>query len=97
MAEPFEWDEEKAENNFEKHGVAFDIVHEFHWPSAIVTEDTRRDYGEIRYRIYITDGPRLYVIVATPREKRTRIISLRKANRREIEFYEKAQETDPPK
>ena len=49
MAEPFEWDEEKAENNFEKHGVAFDIVHEFYWPSAIVTEDTRRDYGEIRY------------------------------------------------
>jgi uncharacterized DUF497 family protein len=97
MVEPFEWDKEKAENNFEKHGVPFDIVHGLHWPSAIVTEDTRRDYGETRYRIYLTDGLRLYVLVATPRKECMRIISLRKANRREIEFYEQAQENNSPK
>ena len=60
---------------------------------ASTFEDTRFDYGEPRF---ITIG-RLagYVVVVahTPRRKNTRIISMRKGNRREEKAYQEQLET----
>ena len=49
-----------------------------------IVEDTRRDYGERRFLAYGPIESRLYVLVHTPREGRVHVISLRKANKREV-------------
>ena len=46
----YEWDEAKAQLNLEKHGVAFEVVYDFEWETALVLEDDRENYGEDRYR-----------------------------------------------
>jgi uncharacterized protein len=52
-----------------------------------VERDVRRDYGEVRFRLYGRVAARLFVIAYTRREAATRIISARKANARERERY----------
>jgi uncharacterized DUF497 family protein len=50
-------------------------------------EDTRKDYGEKRFRVFGYIGDRLYVAVITPRNEIEHVISLRKANTREVKEY----------
>ncbi len=83
----YEWDESKRADNLEKHGVDFAKAQAFEWDSALVTLDTRQDYGESRYRAYGFIGDRVYVLAYTERSSAIRIISFRKANRREILLY----------
>ena len=59
------------------------------WETAIVVEDTRRNYGEIRLQVLALLQGRLYAAVMTPRDGDLRVISFRKANRREVERYGK--------
>jgi len=54
-----------------------------------VVEDTRRNYGEIRLQVLALLQGRLYAAVMTPRDGDLRVISFRKANRREVERYGK--------
>jgi uncharacterized protein len=85
----FEWDEQKNRANLEKHGLAFDDVQVVFNQPTITFEDDRSDYGERRL---ITLGRllgRTVVVVHTPRGENSRIISFRKANRREQEIYQK--------
>jgi hypothetical protein len=83
-----EFDPEKNARNIELRGISFEEAAEFEWHSALVTPDTRRDYGEPRYRAFGFIGNRLYAMVFAPREGAVRVISLRKANRREVLRYE---------
>ncbi|WP_422023704.1 BrnT family toxin [Pyruvatibacter mobilis] len=85
----FEWDDAKAAANLAKHGVAFDEILDFRWDRAILLEDTRRDYGEPRYIALGPIASRIYVVVFTRRSPAIRLISLRKANRREVASYER--------
>jgi uncharacterized DUF497 family protein len=85
----YEWDERKRSINFALHGVDFAEVESFDWESARVLEDDRKQYGEIRYIAIGYIQMRLYVLVFTIRENRVRVISLRKATRREVIRYEK--------
>jgi uncharacterized DUF497 family protein len=80
----YEWDAAKAENNMAKHGVPFMAVQGFDWNSAIEAEDTRYDYGETRMQALGKIDGRYHVLVYAWRNDRIRVISLRKANRREI-------------
>ena len=80
----YEWDADKARANQEKHGVSFDDVHRFDWESAIEAEDVRYDYGELRMQALGLIDNRLHVLVYTMRGMNVRVISLRKANRRDI-------------
>jgi uncharacterized DUF497 family protein len=64
-------------------------VERFEWETARVVEDTRRDYGETRLQVLALLDGRLYAAVVTPRGEDLRVISLRKANRREVERYGK--------
>jgi uncharacterized DUF497 family protein len=86
---PFEWDEAKWAANLHVHGIDFRDVLRFDWDSAQLTHDIRRDYGETRIIAVGRIGPRVHVLVLTLRAERIRIISLRKANNREIRQYEK--------
>lgn len=83
-----EFDPEKNARNIELRGISFEEAAEFEWASAVIIPDARRDYGEARYRAFGFIGNRLHALVFTPREGAIRVISLRKANRREVLRYE---------
>jgi len=88
MGVKYEWHEPKRLSNIEHHGINFESATEFDWESALVYEDTRRDYGESRYIAYGKLSGRLTVMVFSLRNDTIRIISLRKANNREVTRYE---------
>lgn len=83
----FEWDEAKRVANRAKHGVDFDAAVGFEFGTALVWRDERRDYGEDRLVAIGFIGPRLHVLTFTQRGEAVRVISLRKANPREIQRY----------
>jgi uncharacterized DUF497 family protein len=60
----------------------------FEWDSALIVEDIRKDYGERRFQALGLIEGRLHVLVFTPRAGKTHVISLRKANKREVKRYE---------
>lgn len=84
----YEWDEGKRAANLARHGVDFMAAEDFEWDTAVETIDNRFDYGEERWVALGLIRKRLHVLVYTYRTVTIRIISLRKANRREREFYE---------
>ena len=83
----YEWDEEKRSSNLDKHGVDFEAMEEFDWEAADIEASPRG--GEMRYIATGPIGARLHVAVHTRRGERTRIISLRKADRQEVRNYER--------
>lgn len=79
----WDWDEAKRQANLTKHGLDFAEVAGFDWLTAIIEPDRRRDYGEERLSAFGHLYGRLHVLTFTRRDGRVRIISLRKANKRE--------------
>ncbi len=79
----FEWDEDKRRINLERHGLDFEDAEELFTDDAFFIEDKRKDYGEIRYILYGYLYSRLVIVVFTKRDENIRIISMRKANKRE--------------
>jgi uncharacterized DUF497 family protein len=77
----------KDATNKEKHGVSLGTASDFEWDEAVTWPDERRDYGEARMVGIGYIGNRLYVIVFVDRGDERRIISLRKANKREESIY----------
>ena len=84
----YEWDEQKRATNITKHGVDFVEIENFDWATALTILDTR--FEESRYVALGLIENRLYAVAYTVRETSTRLISMRKANRREIRKYEQA-------
>jgi uncharacterized DUF497 family protein len=84
----FEWDEVKRQSNLRKHGVDFTDVLEFNWEAASATLDDRFDYGEEREIALGMYRGRVHVVIYTRRGARKRVISFRKATRREAQTYE---------
>ena len=89
----FEWDIDKSNRNLLERGIGFEVVEDFEWSTAVILEDTRHDYGERRLRAMGMILGKLYVVVFTPRLGAVRVISLRRANKREESCYEKNKET----
>jgi uncharacterized DUF497 family protein len=58
-------------------------VYGFDWDRAVEAVDERIDYGETRYQVLGSIGGRAYILLYTLRRGIYRVISLRKANRRE--------------
>ncbi len=83
----YEWDEAKNEANAAKHGISFAAAEAFDWESALVVEDERPGYGEPRFVAVGFVGDRLHVMAFTLRGGKIRVISLRKANKREHHHY----------
>ena len=82
------FDSAKSEKNLLARGISFELAAEFEWHSALLVEDLRRDYGERRFQALGLIGNRLHMMVFTPRANKAHVISLRKANKREIKRYE---------
>jgi len=81
----YEWDETKRQSNIDKHGLDFVAANAFDWNSAMIIEDLRQD--EERFIAYGYIEQRLVCIVFTVRDENIRIISMRKANKREVKKY----------
>jgi uncharacterized DUF497 family protein len=88
-----EWDEAKNRKNCAKHGLSFEDAEEV-FSGRVTFEDDRFDYGEERLITLGLLAGRLVVIAHSPRDEGTRIISMRKGNRREQEIYQKRLGTD---
>ncbi len=83
-----EFDPKKSQKNSSERALPFDLVEEFDWEEAIYLEDNRMAYPETRIIALGLLDLRLHVVCFTPIEGGVRIISFRKANRREIKYYE---------
>ncbi|MES2264731.1 MAG: BrnT family toxin [Pseudomonadota bacterium] len=84
------FDTNKNTANIEKHGVSLAAAASIEWDTALTWEDERNNYGEERMCAIAYIGDRLHYIVYVDREEVRRIISLRKANMREVNRYAKA-------
>lgn len=82
------FDPSKSERNIAERGIPFEQAAAFQWDSALIVEDTRKDYGERRFQALGLIGVRLHVLVFTPRARKVHVISLRRANQREMRRYE---------
>ena len=82
-----EWDEAKNRANVRKHGLDFDDARKLDWDNATYLEDTRFAYPERRYWAFAMWNGRLHMVAFCVRGTKVRIISFRKANRREIERH----------
>ena len=84
----FEWDEEKEELNFRKHGIHFKTaVKVFLDPRKLIREDEEHP-EEIRYNIIGKVGKILFVVCAFKNGNVVRMISARLAAVPEKERYE---------
>jgi uncharacterized DUF497 family protein len=78
-----EYDPVKNERNIVERALSFDRVVKFDFVTALYVIETRyRSLGYIENR--------LYALVFVEIQDGIRVISFRKANQREIQFYEKA-------
>ncbi len=86
----FEWDDEKAEDNANKHGVSFEEgATIFNDPMVATVFDPDHSKREERYiSIGVSAQGRLLVVVHTERGERIRLISCRKATNIERKTYE---------
>lgn len=86
----FEWDVEKADANLKKHGVSFDEAKTvFRDPMYLIFADPDHSISEKRFLIIgISESDQLLFVSYTERKSATRIISARRATRRERKKYE---------
>ena len=83
------FDAEKDAANRAKHGVSLVDAERLEWDTLSARLDRRRDYGELRVIGFAYVGLRLFCAVFTDRGDERRVISLRKANAREVADYAK--------
>lgn len=85
----FEWDQAKNASNVAKHGLDFADAEQVLTGPCVSFIDNRFDYGEKRLITLGVLEQRVVVIAHAPRgDDITRIISMRKANRREKKIYQ---------
>lgn len=88
MYQDISFDPLKSLRNEVERDLPFSLVVSLAWDSALIKEDTRKDYGERRFMVLGLIHGRLHGVVFTPREDKVHVISLRKANNREVKQYE---------
>jgi uncharacterized DUF497 family protein len=85
-----EWDDNKRSEALAERGLDFADVAWVDWATALTVEDTRLDYAEARFVTMAPINNRLCVFAWCQRGEALRVISLRNANKRERNKYEKA-------
>jgi len=85
----FEWNPEKARRNAAKHGIDFqEAMTVFNDPFAYTFFDPDHSVEEDRYLVFgYSEHRRLLTVAYTYREKKTRLISARRATAEEQEIY----------
>ncbi len=82
-----EFDPAKDRVNRAKHGVSLVMAIELDWEAALVWVDERFEYNETRRIALAPKTDILYYVAFVDRAEVRRIISLRRANRREVKHY----------
>ena len=84
----FSWDKRKNSQNQQKHGISFEVAIEIFQGKTLERVDNRVDYGEKRI-ICLGEvaGVVVVCLVYTDRENTRRIISARKASKKERVLY----------
>ena len=82
-----EFDPAKDAANQAKHGVSLALAVELDWDAALVWVDARFEYAELRMIALAPKTEILYYVAFVERGAARRIISLRRANRREVRHY----------
>lgn len=83
----FEFDPTKDATNQAKHGVSLAVANELDWDAALIWIDDRLEYGEARMIALAPATLTLYYVAFVDRGDVRRIISARRANRREVKHY----------
>ncbi|MCQ9121944.1 hypothetical protein BKG95_05285 [Rodentibacter pneumotropicus] len=85
----FEWDKHKAEINERKHGINFnEAVSVFYDDDALLIPDPDHSFLEERFLLLgRSEKSNVLVVVHCERDNNIRIISARKATKREINQY----------
>jgi uncharacterized protein len=81
------YDPAKDISNQAKHGLSLTWAAQLEWDSAQVWLDQRQNYGEPRQCALVMQGERLYFVAFVDRAEARRVISLRRANVREVKDY----------
>lgn len=89
-----EFDPQKDATNLAKHGVSLALAVELEWEAALVWVDARFEYGEARYIGLAPFSGFLYYVAYVDRGSVRRVISLRRANRREVKHYVESDQAD---
>jgi len=86
----YEWDDNKNRLNLKKHGLDFSLAIEVFSDSNAVVQDNRVIDGEVREQIIgkLNNEIVILFVVYTKRGKKIRIISARKASKKERSIYE---------
>lgn len=84
-----EFDAEKNAANLCRHGIGLVRFQDLEFDTAVTEEDRRKDYGERRFRVLGFIDGWLHTAAITHRGEMIRVISLRRANRREEKSYAK--------
>jgi len=89
----FEWDSDKATRNAEKHRVSFEEASTVFDDLMFITFiDEEHSVDEERYiTIGLSNRGRLLMVAHTERQDRIRVISARKATKKEERFYAEAE------
>ena len=82
-----EFDPAKDVTNRAKHGVSLALASKLDWEAALVWIDNRFEYGELRVIALAPQSEILYYVAFVERGEVRRIISLRRANQREVKHY----------
>jgi len=87
----FEWDVDKAEANFKKHGINFYEAETAFEDFYAIEEfdDEHSNAEESRFKMLAMSAEKILVVVYTMRGENYRIISAREAEKYERELYEK--------
>ena len=84
-------DPNKSRANYFKHGIVLEFAQYLDWANEMVWQDVRQNYNEVRMSGLVPLEGKVYAVVYVLRAESTRMISLRKANKREAKRYEKNQ------
>lgn len=84
----------KSARNLRDRGLPFERAADFAFETAIYSRDQRKEYPEVRIVALGLIGDRLHVLCFTDTDAGIRIISLRKANLREVKLYVQVRAAD---
>jgi hypothetical protein len=85
-----EFDQGKDKTNRATHGVSLALAEKLDWDAALVRIDDRFAYGELRMIALVPETSTLYYVAFVDRGSVRRVISLRRATRREVKHYVKS-------
>lgn len=82
-----EFDPAKNAANLKKHGVPLALAVRLDWDAALVWVDDRYDFDELRMIALAPETNTLYYVAFVDCGEARRIISLRRALRKEVKYY----------